>query len=551
MCRGEEPDGTVMRHVTRSATDGAWVPRSAHWLCCKSVLLSELVAVSQEITRTRSRRTKIAALATCLRHAAPDEIAVVVAYLAGTLPQGRIGLGWRVVYKVQVAPAAQAALGIRETHAAFDELAGLSGAGSAGRREHLLGALLGRATEDEQNFLRRLVVGELRQGALEGLMVEAVAQAANLPVDDVRRAHMLAGDLPAVAAAALSQGQAGLSAFALTLFRPILPMLAKPAPDIDDVLGRMDQAAFELKLDGARVQVHKDEDEIRIYTRQLNDVTPAVPELVEAARALPAQRLILDGEAIALRPDGSPLPFQTTMKRFGRKRDVAGLQAELPLVGQFFDCLYLDGEMLLDRPGRERLAALDAIVPASLRIPRCITGERAEAEEFYDQALSRGHEGLMAKSLDAPYDAGGRGLGWLKLKPAHTLDLVVLAAEWGAGRRQGWLSNLHLGARDPEHGGFVMLGKTFKGLTDELLAWQTRHFQAIAVGQEGHVVHVRPETVVEIAFSDVQASPHYPGGMALRFARVKRYRPDKRAGDADTIDAVRAIHLRSTGAAPA
>ncbi len=547
----EGPAGTVMRHVTTGATDGARVPRSAHWLCCKSVLLSELVAVSQEITRTRSRRTKIAALAACLRHAAPDEIAVVVAYLAGTLPQGRIGLGWRVVYKVQVAPAVQAALGIRETHAAFDELAGLSGAGSAGRREHLLGALLGRATEDEQSFLRRLVVGELRQGALEGLMVEAVAQAADLPVDDVRRAHMLAGDLPAVAAAALPQGRAGLSTFALTLFRPILPMLAKPAPDIDDVLGRMDQAAFELKLDGARVQVHKDEDEIRIYTRQLNDVTPAVPELVEAVRALPAKRLILDGEAISLRPDGSPLPFQTTMERFGRKRDVAALQAELPLVGQFFDCLYLDGETLLDRPGRERLAALDAIVPASLRIPRCITGERAEAEEFYDQALSRGHEGLMAKSLEAPYDAGGRGLGWLKLKPAHTLDLVVLAAEWGAGRRQGWLSNLHLGARDPEHGGFVMLGKTFKGLTDEVLAWQTRHFQAIAVGQEGHVVHVRPETVVEIAFSDVQTSSHYPGGMALRFARVKRYRPDKRAGDADTIDAVRAIHLRSTGAAPA
>jgi DNA ligase-1 len=514
------------------------------------VLLSELVSVSQEITRTRSRRTKIAALAACLRQTAPDEIPVVVAYLAGTLPQGRIGLGWRVVYKVQVAPAAQPALDIRATDAAFDELAGLSGAGSAGRREHLLGALLGRATEDEQGFLRRLVVGELRQGALEGIMVEAVARAADLPVDDVRRAHMLAGDLPAVAAAAMSQGQAGLSAFALTLFRPILPMLARPAPDIDDVLGRMDQAAFELKLDGARVQVHKDEDELRIYTRQLNDVTPAVPELVEAVRALPARRLILDGEAIALRPDGSPLPFQTTMKRFGRKRDVAALQAELPLVGQFFDCLYVDGETLLDRPGRARLAALDAIVPAPLRIPRCITGERAEAEEFYDQALSRGHEGLMAKSLDAPYDAGGRGLGWLKLKPAHTLDLVVLAAEWGAGRRQGWLSNLHLGARDPEHGGFVMLGKTFKGLTDEVLAWQTRHFQAIAVGQEGHVVHVRPETVVEIAFSDVQASPHYPGGMALRFARVKRYRPDKRAEDADTIDAVRAIHLRST-AAPA
>jgi DNA ligase-1 len=514
------------------------------------VLLSDVVSSSRQVAETRSRRTKIAALAACLRQAAADEIPVVVAYLAGTLPQGRIGLGWRVVHEVQAAPAPEAALTVREAHAAFDALAGVSGAGAAARRAHLLGALLARATADEQHFLRRLVVGELRQGALEGVMVEAVAQAAGLPVDEVRRAHMLAGDLPAVAGAAMAQGQAGLRAFALTLFRPILPMLAKPAPDIDDVLDRMDEAAFELKLDGARVQVHKDGDEVRVYTRQLNDVTPAVPELVEAVRGLPAGRLVLDGEAIALRPDGAPLPFQTTMKRFGRKRDVAALQAELPLTGQFFDCLYLDGDALLDQPGRARLAALDAIVPAPLRVPRCVTGERGQADAFYDQALARGHEGLMAKSLAAPYDAGGRGLGWFKLKPAHTLDLVVLAAEWGAGRRQGWLSNLHLGARDPAHGGFVMLGKTFKGLTDALLAWQTAHFQAIAVGQEGHVVHVRPETVVEIAFSDVQASPHYPGGMALRFARVKRYRPDKRAEDADTIDAVRAIHLRSAGAAP-
>jgi DNA ligase 1 len=511
------------------------------------VLLSDVVSTSHAVSETRSRRAKIAALATCLRQARADELAVVVAYLASTLPQGRIGLGWRLVEDVQPPPAATPALTVAAVHAAAGELAAIAGAGSSARRAQVFGTLLARATSEEQSFLRRLVLGELRQGALEGLMVEAVAQAAGLTIDDVRRAHMLAGDLPAVASAALGQGQAGLAAFALTLFRPLLPMLARPAASVGEVFGRLGRAAFERKLDGARVQAHKDGDEVRIYTRQLNDVTAAVPELVTAVRALPARSLILDGEAIALRPDGSPLPFQTTMKRFGRKRDVAGLQAELPLTGQFFDALYADGQTLIDRPGRERMAALDAVVPPELRVPRCITDERATAEDYYDQALSAGHEGLMAKSLEAAYDAGGRGFGWLKLKPAHTLDLVVLAAEWGSGRRQGWLSNLHLGARDPAHGGFVMLGKTFKGLTDELLAWQTERFLAIAMGRDGHVVHVRPEMVVEIAFSDVQASPHYPGGMALRFARVKRYRPDKRAEDADTVDTVRAIHLRSLG----
>jgi len=496
------------------------------------------------VSETRSRRAKIAALAACLRQARPDERAVVVAYLAGTLPQGRIGLGWRIVQDVRPAPVPAPALTVAEVHETAGELAAIAGAGSSARRAHAFGALLARATAEEQSFLRRLVLGELRQGALEGIMVEAVAQAADLPVDEVRRAHMLAGELAAVASAALSQGRTGLAAFGLTLFRPVLPMLARPAASVGEVFGHLGQAAFERKLDGARVQVHKDGDEVRVYTRQLNDVTAAVPELVTAVRALPARCLILDGEAIALRPDGSPLPFQVTMKRFGRKRDVASLQAELPLTGQFFDALYADGQALIDRPGRERMAALDAMVPPDLRVPRCITDERAAAEDFYDRSLAAGHEGLMAKSLDAAYDAGGRGLGWFKLKPAHTLDLVVLAAEWGAGRRQGRLSNLHLGARDPTRGGFVMLGKTFKGLTDELLAWQTERFLAIEIGRDGHVVHVRPEMVVEVAFSDVQASPHYPGGMALRFARVKRYRPDKRAEDADTIDTVRAIHLR-------
>jgi DNA ligase-1 len=518
------------------------------------VLLTDVASTSQAVAETRSRRAKIAALATCLRRAAAGEPAIVPAvvasYLAGALPQGRIGLGVQLVRALQPAPAAAPALTVAETHAAFDQLAAIAGVGSGARRAQVFGALLGRATDEEQSFLRRLVLGELRQGALEGLMVEAIAGAAGLPLDDVRRAHMLAGDLAAVAGAALGQGRAGLAAFALALFRPVLPMLARPAASVGEVFGRLGEAAFERKLDGARVQAHKDGDEVRIYTRQLNDVTAAAPELVQAVRALPARSLILDGEAIALRPDGSPLPFQTTMKRFGRKRDVAGLQAELPLTGQFFDVLYVDGQPLIDQPGRERMAALDAVVPPALRVPRCITGERDVAEGYYEQSLAAGHEGLMAKSLDAPYDAGGRGLGWFKLKPAHTLDLVVLAAEWGSGRRQGWLSNLHLGARDPAHGGFVMLGKTFKGLTDELLAWQTERLLALAMGREGHVVHVRPELVVEIAFSDVQASPQYPGGVALRFARVKRYRTDKRAEDADTIDAVRTIHLRSL-AAPA
>jgi DNA ligase-1 len=351
---------------------------------------------------------------------------------------------------------------------------------------------------------------------------------------------MLAGELPEVARAVLTEGRSGLARFHLQLFRPLQPMLASPAADLSEALDRLGEAALELKLDGARVQVHKAGDDVRVYSRRGNDVTLAVPELVETVQALPARQLLLDGETIALRPDGSPLPFQATMRRFGRKLDVDRLRGELPLTSFFFDILHLDGQDLIDRPAGERFAAMAEAMP-DLTVPRLVTADSDEADAFFAQALAQGHEGIMAKATDGPYEAGRRGFSWLKIKPAHTLDLVVLAAEWGHGRRQGWLSNLHLGARDPDNGGFVMLGKTFKGMTDERLAWQTKRLQELALGTDSWTVHVRPELVVEVAFSDVQESPQYPGGMALRFARVKRYREDKTAAEADTIGAVRKI----------
>jgi DNA ligase-1 len=319
-------------------------------------------------------------------------------------------------------------------------------------------------------------------------------------------------------------------------------MLADTSPDADDALERLGVAAFEYKLDGARVQVHKDGEQIEVYTRQLHRVTPAVPEVVAAVAALPARRLVLDGEAIALAPGGRPLPFQITMRRFGRKLDVERLRAELPLSVSFFDVLRVDDDTLIDRPLADRWQALAAADPTGATlVPRLVTASVEEADAFFSRATASGHEGVMAKGLDAPYSAGRRGKEWLKVKSAHTLDLVVLAAEWGSGRRQGWLSNLHLGARDPDSGGFVMLGKTFKGMTDQTLRWQTDALLARELGREGIAVHVRPELVVEIAFNDVQRSPQYPGGVALRFARLKRYRDDKPAGAANTIADVRAL----------
>jgi DNA ligase-1 len=509
--------------------------------------LHDLVATSRRVAETRSRSAKTAEIAGLLRRLAPAEIDPAVSFLTGNLRQGRIGLGPAAV-RAALAEAApigdvggiEPALSVTEVDEAFGRIAAVSGAGSTGERARLLGALFSRATREEQGFLARLIYGELRQGALAGLMAEALAAAAEVPAGEVRRALMLAGEIPPVAQAVLTEGRPGLARFQLQLFRPLQPMLAQTAADPAEALERLGAAALELKLDGARVQVHKEEGDVRVYSRRGNEVTVAVPELVEAVQALPARQIVLDGEVIALRPDLTPHPFQVTMRRFGRKLDVERLRADLPLTPFFFDLLHLDGDDLLDRPAGERFAALEAAT-GGLAVPRIVTADAEEGDAFFEEALRRGHEGIMAKAVDAPYEAGRRGFSWLKIKPAHTLDLVILAAEWGHGRRQGWLSNLHLGARDPENGGFVMLGKTFKGLTDEMLAWQTQKFQELALGTDGWTVHLRPELVAEIAFSDVQESPQYPAGMALRFARVKRYREDKPAGEADTIETVRKV----------
>jgi DNA ligase-1 len=507
-----------------------------------TMLLAELTSTSRQVAETGSRLEKIRLLAACLRRLAPDEAEIAVHYLAGRLRQGRIGIGYAALQEALPGEAAsESTLMLAEVDGAFEQIARTSGAGAAARRRALLGALLAKATRAEQEFLARLLLGDLRQGALEALVLEALAQAVDLPAAELRRAAMLGGDLAAVARAALAEGAAGLRRFRLRLLTPVQPMLAESAEDVDDALVRLGRASLEFKLDGARVQVHKDGPQVRVFTRSLHDITDAVPEIVEAVSVAPAQRLIADGEALVLRPDGAPQPFQVTMRRFGRKLDVAAMRAELPLTALFFDCLHLDGEDLIDRPQHERFAAAAQALASGLIIPRRVTGDAREAQAFFAEALARGHEGVMAKSLDAPYEAGNRGASWLKVKRAWTLDLVVLAAEWGHGRRQGLLSNLHLGARDPQ-GGFVMLGKTFKGLTDELLRWQTQKLRELEIGRDAYTVHVRPELVVEVAFNDIQASPHYPGGLALRFARVKGYRSDKRAQDADTIDTVRAIY---------
>ena len=515
------------------------------------MLLAELVQTSRRVAATRARLAKIELLATLLRRADPGEIETLIAFLSGAPRQGRIGVGYTTLHAARSdAAAAAPTLTLTAVDAVLQRLATTAGKGSAQVKEQLLGELFGRATADEQEFLIRLGVGELRQGALEGLVTEAVARAAGLDAADVRRATMLAGDLGRVAHAALTQGAAGLAGFRIELFRPLQPMLAQAADNVQDALTRLGEAAFEYKLDGARIQVHKGGDEVRVFSRQLNDVTAAVPEVVATASRVRLKQAILDGEAIALRLDGMPLPFQVTMRRFGRKLDVGRLQAELPLAAFFFDIVYADGESLLERPYAQRFTALAAAVPDEQRVPRLVTADATAAAAFFDRAIAAGHEGLMAKSLTAAYDAGARGAAWLKVKPAHTLDLVVLAAEWGHGRRRGWLSNLHLGARDARTGGFIMLGKTFKGMTDEMLAWQTAQLHARETHRESYVVHVRPELVVEVAFNGIQASPQYPGGVALRFARVVRYRPDKGPEQADTIETVRELHRRELGEPP-
>ncbi len=500
--------------------------------------------VSRAVAGSPARGDKVERLAACLRHLPPAEVAVAVAFLSGEARQRQVGVGpiaLRDLPPATVTPT----LTLSQVDATLAALAACNGPGAQRERRRLLGEMMGQATFEEQRFLCALLLGELRQGALEGVMMEAVARAASAPAGLVRRALMLCGDLGRVAEVALDRGEEGLRSFRLEVGRPLLPMLAQTAFGVAAALERLRPAAFEWKLDGVRIQVHRQGQEVRVFTRSLEDVTVRVPELVEMARALPVDAAVLDGEAIALRKDGRPHPFQVTAGRVTSQLDVRRLRASLPLTPFLFDVLHLDGEDLIDRPAAERQHALAVAVPSALRVPRLVTNHLGAATEFLEDALERGHEGVVAKSLTAPYEAGRRGASWLKVKPHHTLDLVVLAAEWGHGRRRGLLSNLHLGARDPLASSFVMLGKTFKGLTDEMLAWQTRRLLELEVDRDAWTVYVRPELVVEVAFDGVQRSPRYPGGLALRFARVLRHRPDKLPQEADTIDRVRAIHLQS------
>jgi DNA ligase 1 len=538
---------------TRSPTPNEIVGRCGHNV---HVLLAEVVVVSGAVAATRSRSAKIALVAECLRSAdsdPADEVEIAAAFLSGELRQRRTGIGWAALRgardaPVQNTPPSDPTLTLTVVDAALARIAADSGPGSQARRAAELGALFAAATEPERAFLGALIGGELRQGAQDGIMIEAIASAAEVPVADVRRAFMLRGALPPIAVAALRDGVESLRAIGLEVGRPILPMLAQSAPDVVQALAQTSPTgpvALEWKLDGIRVQVHRSGDEVRVFTRTLDDITARVPELVEAVRALDVRDVVLDGEAIALDDAGRPRPFQETAARTSSRLEVAALRSSVPLALFVFDVLHHDGRDLLDAPAADRQRVLDAVLPDHLRVPRLVTDDPAEATRFFADAIAHGHEGVVVKSLQAPYEAGRRGVGWVKVKPRHTLDLVVLAAEWGHGRRAGVLSNLHLGARDG-NGGFVMLGKTFKGLTDELLAWQTELFLRLETHRDGYTVYVAPEAVVEIAFDGVQTSPRYPGGVALRFARVLRYRPDKRASDADDLDAVLAIHGGTT-----
>ena len=504
------------------------------------MLIADLVATSGVVAATRSRKAKVTAMAATLAAASSEELPLVTSWLGGALLQRRTGLGWRGLQTLPE-PATTSSLTVAEVHAAFDHLAALTGSGSQQARAAAVVSLFGRATEDEQRWLRGLVTGEVRQGALDALVQEALAAAAGVPLRAVRRAAMLAGSTVAVAVAAF-EGEAALAAVGLEVGRPVLPMLASSATDVASAFAKVapdgGQVAVDTKLDGIRIQVHRSGEEVRVATRSLDDITHRLPEVVALARALPASSFVLDGEAIALDDDGRPRPFQETASRTAQDSGVA-------VTPYFFDVLHLDGHDLLDAPGEERLAALTRLVPESSLVARLVTDDPAEAEAFAADVVAAGHEGVVVKSLSAAYDAGRRGAGWVKVKPVHTLDLVVLAVEWGSGRRRGWLSNIHLGARDPDgEGDFVMLGKTFKGMSDELLRWQTQRFTELATspadGSE-YVVHVRPEQVVEIAFDGLQRSTRYPGGLALRFARVLRYRDDKSAEEADTIDTVRSF----------
>lgn len=508
------------------------------------MLLIDVVRVSEAVTRTSARLGKVGHLAELLGRVSPAEAQIAISYLSGELPQRQIGVGWRSLQDLPQ-PKLVATATLTDVDALLTRIKAVSGPGSQATRKAMVTELFSAITSQEQSFLLRLLSGELRQGALDGVMIEAIAKASGAPSSVVRKALTLRGWLPAVGAAALSGGVEELQAFKLEVGRAVSPMLAGSAPNVAAALDKAGvPAALEWKLDGLRVQAHRSGSDVRVFTRTLDDITPQLPELVEAMLALPCADLVLDGEVIALRPDGRPHTFQVTVSRATSKTDVPRLREQTPLSVFFFDALRVDGADLLDLPYSERQEILSRTAPPELLTPRLVTDDLSQAEAFFAEVVKAGHEGLVVKSLTSPYAAGRRGAGWIKVKPRHTLDLVVLAVEWGHGRREGKLSNLHLGARDPETGGFVMLGKTFKGLTDELLAWQTERFLELAEGPtDGWTVTVRPEQVVEVAFDGVQRSPRYPGGMALRFARVLRYRPDKRAEDADTVDTVRTLML--------
>jgi len=511
------------------------------------MLFAQLVATSGRVASTSKRLEKVELLAQLLRQLDPDEVAPAVSYLSGAVPQGKTGVGYATLRDAAAEPSTEATLSIADVHRLFQDLPGIRGGSSAQRKREVLQCFLRRATAEEQRFLFGLVGGEIRQGALEGVMMDALAKAAQVNPDRLRRAVMMAGDLSAVARPVLEKGASGLEQFDIQLFRPVQPMLAGSAEDIEAAVAEIGDAALEYKMDGARVQVHRSGDEVRVYSRALNEVTEAVPEIVEAVRQFPAREVILDGEVLSLTPAGRPNPFQVTMRRFGRRLDLERMRAELPLSPFWFDLLYLDGTPLIDEAQSQRFASLSGISPLHSLMPHLRTSDSSKAEEFLKQALESGHEGIMAKAPGSTYAAGSRGQSWLKVKKAHTLDLVVLAAEWGNGRRKGWLSNLHLGARDAEKGGFAMLGKTFKGMTDEMLEWQTEYLRGIEISRDSYTVYVEPKLVVEIAFNDIQISPRYASGLALRFARVKRYRPDKPVELADTFQTVQRMAAEAGG----
>jgi DNA ligase-1 len=510
--------------------------------------LDALVEISERISATSRKKEKVSLIAGILLQARGEEIALAAHYLSGQIPQGRMGVASKMLRDAlrDLSPSPRP-LRLIDVDRFFEAVARDSGPGSTGRKVQTLRELLSRCNERERTFLTRLTMGEFSQGATGGLVLEAVAQASSLSQERLRQALMFSGDIGEVAQVALEEGPSGLARFGPSLFHPISPMLASPVEGAEEVMARLGEAGWEYKIDGARVQIHKRGNDVQIFTRHLKQVTQSVPEIVNLTRNVRVGEAIFEGEIIALRGNGKPHPFQTTMRRFGRIKEVAQLQKQIPLTPYFFDLLLLDGEPLFELPYQGRIERLAQNIAPEHMVPRMITADAKRARDFLLSSLEAGHEGVMAKALDSPYVAGQRGFNWLKIKPAKSLDLVILAAEWGHGRRRGWLSNLHLGARDPKGGGFVMLGKTFKGLTDEMLHWQTRRLLELEISRDQWTVYVKPELVVEVAFGDLQQSPHYPAGLALRFARVKQFRGDKSPHEADTIQEVRRIFEASRG----